>query len=180
MALLTEYAQKSLENAMFYDIFAVIDAAIAQGAENCIVEAGKMPSQATMDALALYLNDRNGGSIVALSKYIQAASKLKGYDSSDMLNEIHRTGRLGMYDGNAMYPVSAAHKQANGDLLIPDARIFGVCGKIGSLDMKGDVRTYETENNNKETIDLKITGFTYGYSFNKDTLENVCKVIISG
>lgn len=46
--------------------------------------------------------------------------------------------------------------------------------------MKGEVRTYETENNNKETIDLKVTGFTYGYAFNKDTLENVCKVVITG
>ena len=180
VALLTEYAQKALENKMFYDIFSVVDAAIAQGAENCIVEAGATPSQATMDALALYLNDRNGGSVVALSKYIQAASKLKGYESNEMLNEIHRTGRLGMYDGVGMYPISGAKKRGNGELLIQDKRMYGIAGKVGALDMKGEVRTYETENNNKETIDLKITGFTYGYSFNKDSLENICKVIITG
>lgn len=120
VALLTEYAQKALENKMFYDIFSVIDAAIAQGAENCIVEAGSTPSQATMDALALYMNDRNGGSVVALSKYIQAASKLQGFNSEEMLNEIHRAGRLGVYDGVFLYPISGAKKQANGELLIPD------------------------------------------------------------
>lgn len=165
---------------MFYDIFSVVDAAIAQGAENCFVESGATPSQATMDAVALYLNDRNGGSIVGLSKYIQAISKLNGFVSDEMINEVHRTGRLGVYDGIPLHPVSGAHKQANGELLIPDKKLYGISGKVGTLDMKGEVRTYETENNNKETIDLKITGFTYGYSFNKDTLENVCKIVIAG
>lgn len=180
VALLTEYAEKALKNKMFYDIFSVVNAAIAQGAENCIVEAGSVPSQATMDAVALYLNDRNGGSVVGLSKYIQAISKLQGYNSEEMLNELHRTGRLGVYDGVSLYPISGAKKQGNGELLVPDKALWGIAGKIGSLDMKGEVRTYETENNNKETIDLKITGFAYGYSFNKDSLENICKVVISG
>lgn len=180
VALLTEYAEKALINKRYYDIFSAVGAAIASGAENYIVEAGKTPTQATMDAVALYLNDRGGGQVVGLSKYIQAVSKLQGFHSEEMLNEIHRTGRLGVYDGVSMYPISAAKKQANGDLLFPDKMLLGVAGRVGSLDMKGEIRTYETENNNKETIDLKITGFTYGYSFNKDTLENVCKVVISG
>lgn len=180
VATLTEYATRALENAMFYDIFGVIDAAIAMGAENYISEAGATPSQATMDALALYLNDRGTGTVVALSKYIQAASKLPGFHSEEMLNEVHRTGRLGMYDGVNLYPVSAAKRQGDGSLLIPDKRLFGIAGKIGALDMKGEVHTYETMNNNKETVDLKIADFTYGYSFNKDSLENVCKVVIAG
>lgn len=164
---------------MFYDIFSVVDAAIADGAENYINETGSMPSQATMDAMALYLNDRGAGTVVALSKYVQAISKLNGYHSEEMLNEIHRTGRMGMYDGVALHPISAAKRQGNGSLLIPDKRIFGIAGKIGSLDMKGEVHTYETENNNKETIDLKIADFTYGFAFNKESLENVCKVVMA-
>ena len=179
VALLTDYATRALENALFYDIFSVVDAAITSGAENYIAEANALPSQATMDALALYLNDRGAGTVVALSKYIQAASKLTGFNSADMLNEIHRTGRLGMYDGVSLYPVSAANRQGDGSLLLPDKRMFGIAGRIGSLDMKGEVHTYETENNNKETIDLKIADFTYGYAFNKDSLENVCKVVFA-
>ncbi len=179
IALLTDYATRALENAMFYDIFNVVDAAIASGAINYIAEANDMPSQATMDALALYLNDRGAGTIVGLSKYIQAASKLNGFNSEEMLNEIHRTGRLGMYDGCGLYPVSAAKRQANGSLLIPDKRLFGIAGKIGTLDMKGEVHTYETMNNNKETVDLKIADFTYGYAFDENTLENVCKVVFA-
>lgn len=121
IALLADYAVRALENALFYDIFSVVDAAIATGAENCITETGTLPTQATMDALALYLNDRsNDSTVVALSKYIQAASKLQGFHSEEMLNEIHRTGRMGMYDGISMHPISAAKRQGDGSLLIPD------------------------------------------------------------
>lgn len=57
--------------------------------------------------------------------------------------------------------------------------LIGCAGTIGTLDMKGEVHTYETENNNKETIDLKIADFTYGYAFNKDSLDNICKVVFA-
>lgn len=181
VATLTEYAVRALENAMFYDVFTDIDAAITSGAENYITESTAKPTEATMDAAALYVNDRtNAGVFVALSKYIQAASKLNGFVSDEMINEVHRTGRLGVYDGVSLYPVSAAKKLGNGDLLLPDKRIFGIAGKIGTLDMKGEVHTYETEENNKEQITIKVADFTYGYAFNKDTLENVCKVSIEG
>lgn len=180
IALLTDYAVRSLQNAMFYDIFSAVDAAIANGAENYINETGTTPSQASVDKATLYLNDRGGGTFVCLSKYAQAMSKLTGYNSEEMLNEIHRTGRLGMIDGISLYPISGAHKQANGELLIPDHRIFGISSeKLGSLDMKGEIRTYETEEVNKEVIDLKITGFQYGYTIPAQKLENVCKIVLA-
>ena len=178
VALLSEYAVKALQNKMFYDIFNRVDTAMTVGSPNVFNESAATPSQATVDAATLYLNDRVGGVMIGLSKYIQAMSKLQGYNSQEMLNEIHRTGRLGMIDGISLYPISSAKKQGNGNTLIMPNRVFGVAGKIGTLDMKGDVRTYETEEVNKEVIDLKVTGFTYGVSYNKDTLDNICKIIL--
>lgn len=182
VSLLTEYAVKALENAMFADVFGAVNAAITQGAANFIVETTAMPTAASIDALALYVNDRANGNGVAvgLSKYIQAISKLPGYDSNEMLNELNRTGRLGMYDGVALHPISGAKKLGNDELLIPDKRIFGIAGKIGALDMKGDVHVYEEENINKEMIHIKVADFTYGYSFNKDSIENMCVIAIQG
>ena len=178
VALLSEYAVKALQNKMFYDIFNRVDTAMTVGSPNVFNESAATPSQATVDAATLYLNDRVGGVMIGLSNYIHAMSKLQGYNSQEMLNEIHRTGRLGMIDGISLYPISSAKKQGNGNTLIMPNRVFGVAGKIGTLDMKGDVRTYETEEVNKEVIDLKVTGFTYGVSYNKDTLDNICKIIL--
>jgi len=182
VSLLTEYAVKALENAMFADVFGAVNAAITQGAPNFIVETTAMPTAASIDALALYVNDRANGNGVAvgLSKYIQAISKLPGFDSNEMLNELNRTGRLGLYDGVALHPISGAKRLGNDEFLIPDKRIFGIAGKIGALDMKGDVHVYEEENINKEMIHIKVADFTYGYSFNNDSIENMCVIAIQG
>lgn len=63
------------------------------GIQNALGVSERM-TRYTMDALALYLNDRGGGNIVALNKYIQAASKLRGFESEAMKDEVHRTGVL--------------------------------------------------------------------------------------
>jgi len=121
ISLLTEYAMAALKNAMFYDIFSAIDTAIASGADNYIAETSTLPTQASMDAMALYLMENTDGdkTIVGLSKYIQAASKLTGFVSEDMKNEVHRTGLLGTYDGCAMVPINST-KKVGSNLLIPD------------------------------------------------------------
>ena len=178
VALIADYAVRALNNAMFHDVFGKVDAALTVGAPNVFQETGTTISQATIDAATLYLNDRDGGVLIGLSKYIQAMSKLKGYHSEEMLNEIHRTGRLGMIDGISLHPISSAKKLGSGELLIPDKKVFGVSGKLGALDMRGEVRTYETEENNKEVVDIKVTGFSYGVAIAPTALENVCKIVL--
>lgn len=165
---------------MFADIFSTIDAGITSG-DNFINASGTKPISTEMDAMALYINDRTdtSGVIVALSKYIQAASKFTGFVSNEIVNEVHRTGRLGVYDSVSLVPISSAKKLGNGDLLIPDARMFGVCGKIGVLNMKGEVKVYQDMDNNKEVVHLMFKDFTYGYAFNAIALENVIKMDLS-
>lgn len=180
VANITEYATVALKNAMFFDIFNSIDTLITTGAANCISESGSNPSQATMDALALYLAEHADPAecnIVALYKYIQAASKLNGFASDNMKDEVHRTGRLGVYDGISMIPVSSA-KKVNKGLLLPDKRIFGVAGKVGSLNMKGEINVYEDMDNNNERVHLLFKDFTYGYAFKGEALDRVCKVTL--
>ena len=76
--------------------------------------------------------------------------------------------------------VSAAEKLGDGSLMIPDKRMFGIAGKIGTLDMKGSTRVYETPDNNDEKYHIKVTGFEFSYAFNADTLDNVAKVVFDG
>lgn len=175
--MLTENAVAAFKNKMFKIIFDKIDAGIASGAENFITVGGAAMTQAAADAVALYVNDRADGDgvIVGKSAYIQQMSKLNGFASDEMKNEVHRTGRLGSYDGCEMFPISSAKKLGDGSAIFPDKRVYGIAGQIGSLSMKGETSVYETMDNNNESVHLKFADFTFGVAFNKDTLEKVVK-----
>lgn len=180
VATLTNYAIESLNNKMFYALFSDISDGIKVGADNYLAETNTTLTQTTMDAGALYTNDRaNGqGVCVALSKYIQQVSKLTGFVSQDIINEVHTNGFLGSYDGVKLCKISQAHKLADGKTQFPDKLMLFISGKIGELDTKGEVRVYETMDNNDEKCHIKITGFEFTYAFNKDSLENVFKVVL--
>lgn len=182
VAILTDYAMEALRNAMFYDIFAALDSAIQLGAANYITNASQTLLPAAMDELALYVNDyaQPDSYIVALSKYIQQASKFPGFASDGMKDEVYRTGFLGKYDGIPMRRVSS-HATLNSDgttLLIPDKRVFGVSGKVGALDMRGDVHVYESSDIDDEKVHIKVADFTYGYSFSDAAAEHVAKIVL--
>ena len=57
VATLATYAKEALQNALFYDVFSMIDTAIV-GGEQLITAGGKVPTQTATDALTLYLLDR--------------------------------------------------------------------------------------------------------------------------
>ena len=182
VALYTTYADDAFMNYMFEDIMNVLDTAIASGAPNYILEATSYPTEASMDAAALYLHDRVDGDvpvIIGLNKYMMVASKLQAqYFSEAMKTELHGSGFLGKYNGVDLYGISGAKKLGNGDLLIPDSRMFGIAGQIGSLTRRGDVNVYQVENPNTEQIHILFKDFVYGFAFNADTLQKVCKVVL--
>lgn len=183
VALYTQYADEAFNNTMFADVLGVIDAAIAAGAENYIAESTQYPTEASCDAMTLYLHDHADGEVpvmVSLTKYVQKISKLQPQFFNDAMKaELHRSGFLGIYDGVDLYGISSAKKFANGDLLIPDKRVFGIAGQIGNLTRKGDVDIYQVENPNTEQIHLLFKNFAYGISFNSDTLKKVAKMVMA-
>lgn len=180
VAMYTEYAVAAFKNKMFAAIFDIIDAAIAPGAENYVTISTALPTEEAAQALALYIQDRGDGDgvVVGRSKYIQAISLFKTFVSQDMINEVNRTGRLGTYQGISLVPISSAKKLGNGDALILDKRLFGISGKIGSLVMRGEIKTYQDSDNNKEVIHLMFKDFNWGYSFNEDALDNIVKAVL--
>lgn len=181
VAKIVEYAVAAFKNAMCKDIFTDIDNAIASGADNYVAEAGATISQATADAVSLYLNDwaPGEGKIVGYTKYIQNISKLSGFNSDAMLDELHRNGSLGVFQGCALVPISAVRKQGDNTGLFIDKRLFGIAGVVGKLSMRGEIKTYQTENNNKEKVEIKIAGFNYGWAFNSDALDRIVKVVVA-
>ena len=180
IANLTVYMKEACQNALFYDMLSQMDEAIV-GGEAKIDVTGKVPTLADMDAISLYLNDRSDDSvIVCLTKYAQAIRRMEGfaqYMSNDMKNDFNRYGLVKTYDTIGVAAISGAKRQGNGNLLIPDKRIFGIAGKIGNLDMKGDIHVFQEMNPRNEQIHIILKDFTYGFAITK--IENVCKMVMS-
>lgn len=89
VATLTTYAKEALQNALFYDVFSMIDNAIV-GGEQLVTAGGKVPTQTAIDAFNLYLLDRDPSAVaVCLSKYAQALGRMSGRSQymSDSMKE---------------------------------------------------------------------------------------------
>lgn len=164
VATLTTFAKEALQNKMFFDIFSQIDDALVSG-ENVINVGGKLPTQAAVDAFNLYLLDRSTDAVaVCLSKYAQALGRMDGhvqYMSESMKENWNRYGLVDFIDGVRIASISSAHKTANDQLLLPQDRIFGCAGKIGMLDMVGDIHVYENSDDNNEKLKIQVKDFTY-------------------
>lgn len=180
IANLTVYMKEACQNALFYDVFTQVDEAIV-GGEAKIDVAGKVPTLADMDAISLYLNDRSDDSvIVCLTKYAQAIRRMDGfaqYLSNDMKNDFNRYGLVKTFDSIGIAAISSAKRQGNGNLLLPDKRIYGIAGKVGNLDMKGEIHVYQDMNNQSEQVHLMLKDFTYGFTITK--IENCAKMVMA-
>ena len=180
VSTLTTYAKEALQNALFYDVFSMIDNAIV-GGEQLVTAGGKVPTQAAVDAFNLYLLDRDPAAVaVCLSKYAQALGRMDGrsqYMSNAMKDEFNRYGLVNFIDGVRIASISGAKKTGKGQLMLPDLRIFGVAGKIGALDMKGELHTYEDMDNSNEKVIIRVKDFTYSVGITN--IENCNKMVLT-
>jgi hypothetical protein len=169
IAKMTELTREAFEQEMFYRLFAGIDAVLdtLTGEQN--INTGSALTQANAEVLARYLRDMSEGNpfMVGLSKYIDPIARLAGYEtylSDDLKNELNRLGRIAMFDGVRLSSIPTAKKTAKGNTLVPDKRIFGIAGVIGDANMRGEMRMYETYDNNAEKVELKFTGYEFEYT----------------
>lgn len=179
VANLTTMAEETLKNSMFFDVFSMADAAVTGGDQ--LINAGSTtPTLASMDELSLYINDRDSnGTIVTLTRYAQAIRRMPGfaqYLSEAMKDDFNRYGLVKTYDGLGIAAISGAKKMANKQLLLPDKKIFGIAGKIGHLDMKGNLNVYEDFDNQNETLKIAIKDFTFGFAITN--IENLAKIVL--
>lgn len=181
------FAKEALDNKKIADVFTALDTALASG-DNVITATGGTGGNAIAiadaDALALYIMDMlesgDQGFAFGLNKYAQALAKLQGansYMSDSMKDAYNRYGLAKEYNGLLIGGFSGQKKAADGALLVPSNRLFAVAGKIGSLATRGDLRVYETMDNNKEKVSLKFTGYEYGYKITNP--EKAAKITIA-
>lgn len=169
IAKATELTREAFEQELFYRLFAGIDGALdaITGAQD--ITGGSALTVGSAESLARYLRDMSDGNpmMVGLSKYIDGMARMQGYEthlSDELKNELNRIGRLAMFDGVALSSIPTARTTAKGQTLVPDKRIFGIAGKIGEANMRGEMRLYETYDNNAEKVHLKFTGYDFDYT----------------
>lgn len=182
IANMAVFAKEALDNKKIKDVFSALDTAIAGGNQVFAVTGGESAlTKAILDKLSLYvldhLADGDEGIMFGLNKYAQAIANMSGYTSymSDkMKDDYNRYGLVKEYGGCLIGGFSGARKAADGELLVPDKRIFGIAGKVGNICDRGELRVYETLDNNKERVSLKFTGYEYGIKITNP--ENVAKI----
>lgn len=181
VANLTTAMVEALKNKLFFDVFSIVDGAIV-GGEQLITAGGSVPTQAAWDEFSLYLLDRDPANAVAvsLSKYAQALGRMSGrsqYMSNEMKDEFNRYGLVNFADGVRIASISGAKKTGRGELLLPDKRIFGCAGAIGSIDMVGETHVYQNEDNYNEKIILQAKDYTASVAITN--LDNIAKIVLS-
>ena len=182
IANMAVFAKEALDNKKIKDVFSALDTAIAGGEQVFEVTGGESAlTKTVLDKLSLYvldhLADGDTGIMFGLNKYAQAIANMSGYTSymsSTMKDDYNRYGLVKEYGGCLIGGFSGARKAADGELLVPDKRIFGISGIIGTICDRGELRVYETLDNNKERVSLKFTGYEYGIKVTNP--ENVAKI----
>ena len=182
IANMAVFAKEALDNKKIKDVFSALDTAIAGGEQVFEVTGGESAlTKTVLDKLSLYvldhLADGDTGIMFGLNKYAQSIANMSGYTSymsSTMKDDYNRYGLVKEYGGCLIGGFSGARKAADGELLIPDRRIFVISGIIGTLCDRGELRVYETLDNNKERVSLKFTGYEYGIKITNP--ENVAKI----
>ena len=167
VANMITYLREAMELKKYSLIMKVIDGAITAGA-NAITESTANPTATSMDALALYLHDVSDGDtpyIFGMNKYMQAIAKLTGvttYLTDAVKTQFNTKGFVAQYEGCELRGISGQKKLPNGELLVPDKKIFGAAGKIGRVVTRGDSVVLQETDINSEKVHIKLGGYTFG------------------
>ena len=179
VANLATYCEETLKNHLFQDAIGYLDTLITASMTDQYFTATGSFTQASLDEITLYLLERGVNPFVlGRTKYAQQIARIANqvsFMSDAMKNDFNRYGLVNFVDGVRVAHIPSVVK-ANEQPVLPDNKVFGIAGKIGTLDMKGSLRMYETFDNTAEKVDIKLTGFEYGFMISNP--ENVCKLTI--
>lgn len=179
VANLTTFAEETLKNNLYHDVISYLDTLITSTLTEQYFTATGSLTQTAIDQMTLYLLEHGVNPfILGRTKYAQQIARMNGqvnFMSSSMKDDFNRYGLVNFIDGVRIAHIPSV-VEANGQPALPDGKLFGIADKIGELDMRGSLRMYETFDNTSEKVDIKLTGFEYGFMISKP--ENACKLTI--
>lgn len=184
IAKLVADINEALENKKVSKIFEILDKSMTTGMAGVITEATSKPTEASADALALYLNDvLEGGTplMFGQNKYMQTLAKLAGatsFGSSALKDAYNQNGFINSYAGCELLGFSGQKKLPSGEFIVPDKKIFGIGGTVGKCITRGSTNTLQETDINSEKIHIKVNGYQFGILFTD--LSKVGKIAING
>ena len=165
---LITFIQEALEAKKIASILGIVDGAITNGMAGYIAEATSMPTETSMQQLALYMADVKDDEMplaFGLNKYMQVVAGLSGvtsYLTDAVRNMYNTTGLVQNYAGLELMGLSGQKKLADGSFIVPDKTIFGVAGKVGKCITRGETQVLQNTDINSEKIHIKVNGYTFG------------------
>lgn len=182
VANMINYISEALEAKKMLSLMNIVDKAIT-GGENFFNETTSMPTDAMFKKFGLYLHDMTDGTTpfaFGLNKYIQHLAGLDGattYLTDATKNQYNTTGFINQLGGVELFGLSGQKKLADGSFIVPNCRLFGVSGKIGSAITRGETQVLQETDINSEKIHIKVNGYTFGTMI--DDISKVAKMAIA-
>lgn len=183
VANMINFITEAMEMKKLGIIMSIVDAAITSGGENYVNETGTAPTDASIKKLALYLHDITDGQtpfVFGLNKYIQTLASLPSattYLTDAVKNQYNTTGFINQVAGVELFGLSGQKKLADNTLMVPNNRLFGIAGKIGSATTRGETLVGQETDINSEKIHIKVSGYTFGTMISD--IEKVAKMVIA-
>lgn len=183
VANMINYINEALEAKKISAIIDIVDNAITSGSDNYITESTAAPTDANFKRFALYLHDMSDGSAplaFALNKYIQGIAGLGSattYLDDRTKNMYNTKGFITEVAGVELMGLSGQKKLADGSFIIPDKRIFGISGKVGTAITRGETNVLQETDINSEKIHIKVNGYTFGTMISD--IDKVAKIVMA-
>ena len=180
-----EFALMSLEtfnNKKFAIVMDMIDGLITGGANEFECTGGAL-TLAQLNNFTGYLNDNiveGTPMAIGLSNVIRKIYQIANIEnkmSDDMLTELNQKSYLPVKDGVAFVPVSAGKTMGDGSKLLKADTFYGIAGKAGVMYTKGQIRTLQEVDINREVIHIKFTGMEFGVCITD--LKKIAKLFIT-
>jgi len=143
-ALLTEYNRY---------VFSALEAAVPNSDPNTATVTGEV-DKATLDAMITFVSKWGPVSVIGTHSALAPILDFSGY-SDATLNQIERTGNLGVYRGAQLVKLEE-FTDADDANVISDDRIFVVSQKAGHIDDFGELRNREIIDAEHDEYSVKI------------------------
>jgi hypothetical protein len=119
------------------------------------VSGGAITQTAIDDAIDHVIGENGRAVVFANRSHIRTISKFTGF-AAEALEEIRKTGVLGVYNGATLIALPKIKDEYTGDVIFPSDRLYVVGNKIGYSGTYGNTSSMDEINVNDKTWSMRL------------------------